>query len=199
VFITSQPPVPHVTPEEYLEIDGASESKHEYVFGEVVKVLGGSPRHSQITANTSIALGKRLFGTGCKVFDSSLRVCLDRETSFYVYPDLTVVKGSIECLETRDETLTNPRIVVEVLSRATLNFDLGTKARMYTRVSTLSDLLIVDQDEVGVEHWVRWVNHHWDVVRLHDLDDVLKIESVNCQIPVWEIYAGIDWRDARKV
>src|SRR5579862_6968473 len=112
----NKPDDPLVTPEEYLEIDNASESKHEYVFGEIVKIPGGSPRHSLITANTCIAVGKRLSGGNCRVFDSSVRVCLDRETLFYVYPDLTVIEGAIECLENGDETLVNPKIVVEVLS-----------------------------------------------------------------------------------
>ena len=188
-----------MTPEEYLEIDRASESKHEYIFGEIVKVRGGSPQHSLITANTCIALGKRLSGANCRLFDSSLRVCLDRETLFYVYPDLTVVEGAIECLENRDETLANPKIVVEVLSPASLNFDLGSKARMYMRVPTLSDLLIINQDKIGVEHWVRWANDHWDVVLLDDLDDTLKIESVKCEVRVGEIYAGVEFPGAQKL
>ncbi len=194
-----QQPDPHVTPEEYFELDRASGSRHEYVFGQMVKVPGGSPRHSLITANTCIALGKRLAGGNCRVFDSSLRVCLDLETSFYVYPDLTVVEGAVECLAMRDETLANPKMVVEVLSPASLNFELGSKARMYTRVPTLGDLLIIDQDKVAVEHWVRWVNHHWDVVLLQELDDVVKLESLGCQIPLQEIYSGVDWPVASKL
>ena len=195
----NEPDDPHVTSEEYLEIDTASESKHEYVFGEIVKVRGGSLQHSLITANACIALGKRLAGGNCRVFASSLRVCLDRETSFYVYPDLTVVEGAAECLESRDETLTNPKIVVEVLSPASLNFDLGSKARMYTRVPTVSDLLIIDQDRVGVEHWVRWAGGHWDVVLLKDLNDTLKIESIKCDVPLGELYSGITWPGPRKL
>ncbi len=193
-----QQPDSHVTPEEYLEIDGVSESKHEYAFGEMIKVPGGSPRHSLITANSCIALGRRLAGGNCRVFDSSLRVCLDRETSFYVYPDLTVVEGEAKYLEMRDETLTNPKMVVEVLSPDSLDFDLGSKARMYTRVPTLNDLLIIDQDKIGVEHWVRWINNHWDVVLLEDANDMLKLESIGCEIPLGEIYSGVDWPGAPK-
>src|SRR5579863_7310125 len=135
-------PDSHMTREEYLEIDRNSEAKHENMFGEMMRVPGGSPQHSLITANTCIALGRRLSGGRCRVFDSSLRVCLDREMSFYVYPDLTVVEGAIECLEQRDETVTNPKIVVEVLSPASRNVELGGKARMYTRVPSLTDLLM---------------------------------------------------------
>jgi Uma2 family endonuclease len=178
-------------PDDYFEIDNASEAKHELVFGNLRKLPGGSPHHSQITANTCIAIGKRLAGGNCRVFDSSLRVCLDRETGIYVYPDLTVVEGEIECLEKRDETLVNPKLVVEVLSPASFDFDLGSKARLYTKVPTLTDLLLIDQDKMGVEHWVRCINGHWDVMVLKDAKDVLKLESLNCEVPLAEIYAGV--------
>jgi Uma2 family endonuclease len=181
-----------ITPADYFDIDQASEVRHELVFGRIVKVPGSSPRHSHITANVCIALGKRLAGSNCRVYDSSLRVCLDRETGIYVYPDLTVVEGTVECLENRDETLANPKLVVEVLSPASLDFDLGSKARLYTKVSSLTDLLIIDQDRIGVEHWVRSVDGHWDVVLLKDANDVLKLESLKCEVPVAEIYSSIE-------
>jgi Uma2 family endonuclease len=186
------PPDPHVTPEEYLEIDRNSEAKHEYMFGEITMVPGGSPEHSLIVANTCIALGKRLFGGNCRIFDSSLRVCLDRETWFYVYPDLTVVEGAIEYLEERDETVTNPKIVVEVLAPVSRNVELGGRARMYSRVPSLTDLLLIEQDRIGVEHWVREAGDHWDVVLWKDRAAVIRIESLKCEIPVAEIYAGVD-------
>lgn len=182
----------HPSPEEYLEIDCASEAKHEYVNGEIIKVAGGSPRHSQIGANTCIAIGKRLRGNNFRVFDSSLRVCLDCTTSVYVYPDLTVVEGAVKCLEGRDETLVNPKVVVEILSPVSMNFDLGSKARWYIRVPTLTDLVLIDQDGIGVEHWVRQSNDRWDVLLLKNVDDVLKMDSLKCEVPVGEIYSGVD-------
>jgi Uma2 family endonuclease len=186
------PSNPHLTPEEYFEIDRDSESKYEYMFGEMIKVQGGSPRHSLITANTCIALGRRLAGGACRVFDSSLRVCLDRTMSFYVYPDLTVVEGPLEYLEDRDETVANPRVVVEVLSPVMRNLELGDKARMYTRVPSLTDLLMIEQDGIGVEHWVRRAGDHWYVALLKDRDAIVGIESIHCEIPLAEIYVGVD-------
>jgi Uma2 family endonuclease len=109
------------------------------MFGEVVRVSGKSPAHSLIAANTCIALGKRLQGGPCRVFDSSLRVCLDPATLFYVYPDLTVIEGEIRCLEDADETVVNPKVVIEVLSPSSRNLELGGKARMYTRVGSLTN------------------------------------------------------------
>jgi len=104
-------------------------------------------------ANSCTALGRRLAGSGKRVFDASLRVCLDVETSIYVYPDLTVVEGAVQTLEDADETVTNPKVVFEVLSPATRGMELGDKARMYVRVASLTDLVIIDQDRVLVEHW----------------------------------------------
>jgi Uma2 family endonuclease len=179
---------PHVSPEEYLEIDQHSEVKHEYMFGEMVRVPGGSPRHSLITANTCIALGRRVNSSRFRIFDSSLRVCLNRDASFYVYPDLTVVEGAIECL---DETVTNPKVVIEVFSPATRDVGLGGKARMYLGVPSLTDLLMIDQDRVAVEHWVRESTDRWDVTMWKARDAVIPLESLGFTIPVDEVYAGV--------
>ena len=186
------PPDPHVTPEEYLELERASEARHEYMFGQMVRVPGGTPRHSLIVANTCIALGKRLSGGGCRIFDSSLRVCLDVEMSFYVYPDLTVVEGAVECLEQRDETVTNPKVVIEVLSPATRDVELGSKARMYIGVPSLKDLLMIDQNRIGIEHWVRQSADHWSMTRWTKREAVIRMESIDCDVPVAEIYAGVN-------
>jgi Uma2 family endonuclease len=181
-----------MTPEDYFEIDRHSEAKHEFMFGEISKVRGGSPQHALIASNMCIALGRRLSGAR-RVFDSSLRVCLDPKTAFYVYPDLTVVEGPFEFLENANETLTNPKLVVEVLSPTSMNVELGSKARMYTRVPTLTDLLMIDQDRAGVEHWVRKENARWVVDLLEGGDAVLRIESLACEIPLREIYSGTEW------
>jgi Uma2 family endonuclease len=164
------------------------------MFGQMTRVPGGSPDHSLIAANICIALGKRLPADTTRIFDSSLRVCLDLKTSFYVYPDLTVVEGAIQTLEDRNETLTNPKCVVEVLSPASRNIELGGKARMYTRVESLTDLLMVDQDRIAVEHWSRGADHHWDVAVLEDGNGILKLDGLGCELPMAEIYAGVDWK-----
>jgi Uma2 family endonuclease len=186
------------SPNEYLELERTSESRHEYMFGQVSRVSGKSPQHSLITANVCIALGKRLQGGPCRVFDSSLRVCLDPATAFYVYPDVTVVEGPIRCLEDADETLVNPKVVVEVLSPSSKNLELGGKARMYTRVGSLMELVMVDQDRVAVEHWVRG-DGDWKVTTLEAPSAVLKLESIGCEVPVSEIYSGIERKQPRKV
>ena len=90
-------------------------------------------------------------------------------------------------------------IVVEVLSPATRSVTLGDKARMYTRVTSVSELLMIDQDGIAVEHWVRHGEDRWDVSVLRDRADVVKMASIGCEIPVDEIYAGVESKGPRKI
>src|SRR5450631_1744568 len=93
-------PVPFATVEEYLEYDRKSEWKNEYVFGEIVAMAGGTPWHGMIAANITYLLNRTLFGSPCRVFDASVRVCVNRKT-LYSYPDATVVCGAIEYTDER--------------------------------------------------------------------------------------------------
>jgi len=186
-------------PDEYFELERSSEARHEYMLGEAMQVPGGSPNHSLIVANGCIALGRRLAGTAMRVFDASLRVCLDMGTSIYVYPDLTVVEGPVQTLEYADETVTNPKVVLEVLSPLTRGTELGEKARLYVRVESLTDLVMIDQDRVLVEHWVRQDADHWNVSVVRDGSGVVRLTSIGCEIPVVELYAGVERKGPRAV
>src|SRR4051812_44455079 len=98
-------PIPRATPEEYLKFERAAETKHEYVFGEIVSMAGGSPNHSSICANAIRALGNLLDATPCRVFDSNLRVLL-RLNSQYSYPDAIVTCGDLAFADGVEDTLT---------------------------------------------------------------------------------------------
>jgi Uma2 family endonuclease len=184
-------PASFVSAEEYLEFDRKSEIRNEYVFGEIVAMAGGTPWHSRIAANTVFALNKTLFGGRCGVFDANLRVCVNKEAS-YAFPDVTVVCGPMEYLDEKKDTIVNPKVVIEVLSPATRNYDFGDKARMYFRIASLSDLLLIEQREVRVEHWRRQPNG-WDVEVVQDLAATMSIESIGCDVLVSEIYSGVEF------
>jgi Uma2 family endonuclease len=181
--------VPLITPEEYLEFDRASDVNNEYVSGEIAPMTGGTPWHGLLTANVAHLLNKSLFGGPCLVFSSSLRVCVDRQT-LYSYPDVTVVCGALEYVDGKKDTVTNPRIVVEVLSPSTRNYDLGDKARAYWRIPSLSDLFFIEQDRIGVEHWRKLPNSHWELETVAERQATIQIESAGCELAVAEIYSG---------
>ncbi len=110
----------------------------------------------------------------------------------YAYPDVTVVCGQTQYLDSEKDTITNPKIAVEVLSPTTMNNDLGSKARMYWKVASLTDLIFIEQDRIGIEYWHRSSNDEWQKTIIEDPGGILKIESANIEIPVSEIYAGVE-------
>src|SRR5271166_5060025 len=183
--------LPLVTPEEYLNYDRASDVNNEYVFGEIVAVGGGSPWHSLLAANVVSSLHRQLSSGTCRVFSSSLRVCVDQR-SLYSYPDVTVVCGALEYVDEKRDTVTNPKVIVEVLPPTTRNYDLGDKARMYSRIPSLTDLLLIEQERVSVEHWRRLVNGHWEISNIADRQETIHIESVGCELSVADIYSGVE-------
>ena len=184
-------PLPRVTPEEYLKYDRSSDLRNEYIFGEIVPMVAGTYEHGLIQANTIWALRTCLAGSPCKILGSSVRVLLHRE-SLYAYPDATVHCGKPEFLDRESDTITNPKLIVEVLSPTTRNFDLGDKTRMYLQIPSLTDLLLVEQDKVWIEYWSREAGGKWDRNVWTDLQDALKIPSLNSELPVAEVYSGVD-------
>ncbi len=188
----SSQPVPFVTPEQYLEFDRNSDTRHEYVFGEIVPVMGATPWHGLIVVNTSAAVHNRISGGLCRAFASSVRVSVNKK-ALYSYPDLTVVCGPFEYLDSKKDTITNPKLIVEVLSPTTRDYDMGDKARMYFGVPSLDELLLTEQDQIGIEHWRRMPNGRWSFEVVHDGQAVILLESVNCEVPVAEIYQGVEF------
>jgi Uma2 family endonuclease len=182
--------LPYVTPEQYLEFERSSEFKNEYIFGEILCMAGGSPRHSLISCNAIRELGIRLSGGHCGVYGSDLRVALNPKLG-YVYPDVTVVCGELEYVDSHEDTITNPKVAVEVLSPTTKNRDLGVKARLYFEAPSLSDLVFIEQSEIGIEHFHRTIDGECIRTALKKDDGVLNIESLNCQIPVARLYLGV--------
>jgi Uma2 family endonuclease len=109
------------------------------------------------------------------------------------YPDVTVVCGPLEYADQKHETVANPKLVIEVLSPSTRNYDLGDKARMYSRIPSLAELLLIEQDKVWIEHWRRLPNGHWDVQVVTDRSATLVMDSIGCEAPIAEIYNRVEF------
>ena len=184
-------PHPYVTPEQYLEYDRNSEVSNEYIFGEIVPMEAITESHSLIAANVIHGLKSRISGGSCRVYASGPRTCLDPK-KVYAYPDVTVVCGQREYHDNKRDTVVNPKIAVEVLSPSTSNYDLGAKARLYWTVPSMTDLIFVEQEKVWIEYWFRVPGGKWDKAILESLSDNLKIDSINCEIPVSDIYDGVE-------
>ncbi len=184
-------PTSFVTPEQYLEFERAADTKHEYVFGEIVDMAGGSAMHNFLGINTSTALNIRLDSRKCKVFGSDLRVCVSW-CDLITYPDVFVVCGPLQFVDQRTDTVTNPIFIVEVPSPSTKSYDRGEKSRLYRTLPSLAEYLLVDQTPVDVEHWRKLPNGNWELATIRDRSAVIHLESLGCDLPVEEIYRNAD-------
>ncbi|MFN0171113.1 MAG: Uma2 family endonuclease [Bryobacteraceae bacterium] len=184
-------PLNQLSPAAYLELERAAEQKHEFVEGEMVAMAGGSLAHALIMMNIGADLWQKLQGKHCFVFSSDARVCVHWDR-LITYPDVTVVCGQPEHLDEKRDTITNPTVLVEVLSPSTMNFDRGEKARQYRGVSSLKEFLLVDQAPVDIEHYKRLPDGTWQIIRITAPDSRVRLESIDCELEAAVIYRGVN-------
>src|SRR5215469_16642324 len=129
-------PTPKLTPQQYLDLERAAETRHEYFNGQMYAMAGGSARQSQIIANLARELGTLLKRTPCRVMLQDLRVSVSPQ-GLYAYPDVLVVCEELKFTDEHQDTLTNPCLVIEVLSPSTERYDRGLKFAQYRNISEL--------------------------------------------------------------
>jgi Uma2 family endonuclease len=183
--------VTKVTEEQYLAVERAAEFRNELLDGEIVAMSGGSPNHSGVKINLAIEVGTALRGTPCRAFDSDLRVRVS--SSMYTYPDLTVVCGKLILADPRRDVLLNPAVIFEVLCPSTEYYDRGLKLRRYREIATLTDYILVAQDQVGIEQYTRGDANTWTLRDYQRTEDVLRIASIGVSVPLSAIYERIEF------
>jgi Uma2 family endonuclease len=178
----------YLTPEQYLEIERAAEYRSEYFNGEMFAMAGASEAHALIVTNFVRELSTRLRGRPCRVYSNDIRVKVDR-TGLYTYPDVVIACGEIQFEDDRRDTLLDPVVVVEVLSPSTAAYDRGIKFGHYKTISSLSEYVLVAQDRVHVEHFVREPDREeWLYTALTNPGQTLHLPALGVDVPVSEIY-----------
>lgn len=181
--------VTRVSEDEYLRLERAAEYKSEYIGGEIFGMAGGSPRHSEIAANWIGFLWAKLPRTRCRLFTSDLRVRI-ANTGDYVYPDVSVVCDEAKFHGPSADALTNPVLLVEVLSPSTADYDRGKKFELYRQIDSLQDYIMSDSKSPRVEHLHRQPDSSWIFREYRGLESVVEIPSIGCTVPLAEIYSG---------
>lgn len=171
---------------QYLELEKPSEVKHEYLRGEIWAMAGGTPAHSNIAANVTAALINALRGKPCGVFNSDLRVRV-QETNRSTYPDVTVVCGKREVASDDAQAVTNPILIVEVLSDSTEASDRGEKFAHLQRLPSLKEYVLVGQKDQRIEVFRRGEGPTW-VLTPHTEGNV-ELASVGATLNLAEVYA----------
>ena len=185
---------PRYTPDEYLEIERASEFKSEYIDGYIVAMSGASEPHNLIVTNVVGELRGQLKGRNCRVYSNDMRIDL-RERGLFAYPDVVVVCGDPELADEKRDNLRNPVVIIEVLSKSTERYDRGLKFMKYRRIESLQEYLLVSQHEALVEHYVRQPNDDWLMSEALGLDAVIHLSSINSDIKLIEAYDKVQFSE----
>ena len=162
--------------------------KHEINNGKSA-TPGSSRRHNLIGSNTTIAIGSRVRGQKCEVYVNDMRVKLS--THDYCYPDVLVVAGEPNFEGNELDILTNPTVIVEIMSKQTLYHDKTEKLDRYLSLKSVKEILLVKEEEMRVEHYAKQTANQWVYKIYKDNDAVISLDSVNCKISLSEIYAQI--------
>lgn len=182
--------VRRLTPEEYLEQERRAEHKSEYRDGEIVAMSGAPLAHNRINANLVRHLGNQLDGKPCDVFVQDMKI---RTTpTRFSYPDVVVVCGEPEVLDEHNDVVTNPTVIIEILSPSTEAYDRGEKFAAYQQSDSFQEYVLVAQDRISVEHYIRREGNLWLYERLDRADARLSLPSIGCEVALSDIYYRVD-------
>jgi len=178
---------PFYTPEQYLELERNADYRSEYISGQIFAMAGGSPRHSAIISNVNGAAWSQLRGRSCQVFNNDLRVTV-MQTGLRTYPDVTIVCGEAHIHPLDKDSIINPTVLFEILSPTTEAHDRGEKWAHYRKLDSLQEYVLVSQDQILVEHFVRQEDDSWKFTATEGLDASIFLPSLNCTLPLAEVY-----------
>lgn len=176
-----------MTAAEYLAWEREQADKHEFHEGEVFAMAGGTLRHNFLGGRTVAQLWAAMGPLGCIVLSSDQRVVLEEERR-YAYPDAVVVCGTPVPSPGTKDTLTNPTVIVEVLSPGTEAFDRGDKWAGYRRLPSLTDYLLVSQESAQIEHFQRATAGAWHFRALGPGDEVVLTNGARLSVDA--VFAG---------
>jgi Uma2 family endonuclease len=182
----------YISPQEYLAIERASDTKHEYFKGEVFAMSGASPAHNDIAYNINRLVAPFLHGRGCKLYGSDFRIYIP-ENLLFTYPDFSVVCGKAETTDIYTDNLTNPAVLIEILSKSTKDYDRGTKFTLYRSIKTLKEYILIDSTSVSVEIFTRQEDNSWTLTEFKRLSDSFTITTISLTLHLKDIYEDVSF------
>jgi len=187
--------LPYLTPEQYLEIERKAETKSEYLRGAMYAMAGGSLTHSRIQNNLSREAGNALKQQPCGIFGPDLKLLVS-STGLYTYPDAMILRGPPQFADNRNDTVTNPIAIFEVLSPSTEAYDRGGKFSHYRKLESLQEYILISQSEPRIERFRRLPDNRWILSESTGLEATIELESVPCRLALTEIYDKVEFSSA---
>jgi len=181
---------------DYLEFEEQSDIRHEYVDGHVYAMAGSDWKHAMITQSASSALYAQLRGKNCRVSATDLRLKVQSKKVSYRYPDIMVICGDLEFAPDRTDTITNPIMLIEVLSPSTALEDRNAKLDEYRAIPSVQDYLLVTVDEAKIEIFSRQSDSDkWLYESFKGLDAEIHLASINCTLALADVYEQVPMDD----
>lgn len=184
-----------VSPEEYLAAERESLEKHEYFDGEIFLMSGASDEHNTINGNAFASLHQQLRKRPCKVYQSDMRVFIPK-TGLYTYPDIAVVCDKPEFLpDGKLDTLTNPILIVEVLSDSTEDYDKGAKFDNYRSLESLREYVLIAQSSKKVTRYTKQTDNSWILMDFIGEATAIELASIECSLSFADIYDKVEFTE----
>lgn len=183
---------------EYLRREERSRERHEYFDGIITPVPMAKGPHNEISANITAAIKNavRQKKTVYRVFSNNQKIYLP-ELNIGYYPDALVVCEKPEYWDDEQLLLTNPLLIVEVLSKSTRNFDHNNKFSHYKTLPSFAEYVLIEQTHCQVETWFREAPDLWRTTTVKDPAGVLPLRSIGCELSMADIYEHIALEAAR--
>jgi Uma2 family endonuclease len=188
--MSTAPSSRRLTEVEYLAIERKAETKSDFYNGEMFAMAGARRKHNLIVTNTVAELREQLRSGPCEVYPGDMRVKVAK-TGLYTYPDIVVACDEPQFLDDEVDTLLNPTLIVEVLSESTANYVRRFKSRLYRKVPSLREYVIIEQDEPQVEVYSRSPEGDWTVKDETQLTRSVALRSIKCKLSLAAVYEKV--------
>jgi Uma2 family endonuclease len=177
----------YYSPEEYLALEEVADYKSEYIDGVIYQMAGGSTNHNQIALNFSAELNFAFKKLDYQVYMGDVRLWIPKRR-IYTYPDVMVVVGEPEYFNNRTDTIINPKVIVEVLSKSTQGYDRRGKFQEYRTIPTFDEYILIDQTKIYVEQFYHTGKKRWLFGEYDAEDEAIALNSVPFQISLADVY-----------
>ncbi len=177
--------------QEYTSLETSTDTKYEYHDGTVFAMAGGTLNHGLICGNIFGEMRSQLRNKqqNCTVMNSEIKLHIASKNAF-LYPDAMVICGEIEKSDKELNAVTNPIVIIEVLSKSTESYDRGDKFYLYRQLKSLQEYILINQKKALVEVYKREADL-WKITRFSGLDDLLLIDALGISVDLKEIYQNV--------
>lgn len=175
------------TIKEYLKSESEADIKHEFINGEIIPMAGGTTNHNEIITNLCVILKPLLRKQKSRIYTENVKLWIP-SFQVFTYPDVMIMEGESIYYQDTKTTVTNPLVIIEVLSESTRDYDLGRKFGYYRSLETLHEYILIEPEQYSIMVYRRDTHKKWLLEISDNISDTLFIQAINLQIPLSEVY-----------